>query len=368
MKQVIFLVIMCFSLTGLMAQKNPLNYVSTDGTFVKNGKKYKGENMQKEREQNPGSRSSGCPGCDPTWFIIPAQQGCPTCKEELVPGPAFKQFIDLKALDTTQWSILEYSVFKLTFCQNNQMELVVENGVPSADGIVWGKEGSNIRSKEFTLEPDQFYLFEVIIKSKDPDCPSWVRHQVKESFYVGLGCESETGGNIVNVFSQRNTVVVNQKGEQFTVTKKDTATLTLNQQVTNYTLEYNDTLSVNVTPDTITDPNSVATTSLEVCEELGELITVTSLQDLSNLGIEVTVSPNPTADRVRLNMNQETHDQFEKIDLYSSSGQFVLSSSETEITISELPTGMYQAVLFFKKGLTVKVNRAILKVDWPLKE
>jgi Secretion system C-terminal sorting domain len=354
MKQIIFLaVVMCFSLTGLMAQKNPLNYVRTDGTFVKNGKAFRGENLQKEREQNSGSRSSGCPGCDPTWFIIPAQQGCPNCKEELVPGPAFKQFIELKALDTTQWSILEYSVFKLTFCQNDQMELVVENGVPSDDGIVWGKEGSNIRSKEFTLEPDQFYLFEVILKSKDPDCPSWMRHQTKESFYVGLGCES--GGNItVNVVSQRNTVIENQKGEKITVSKTDTSVLNVNQPVSTFTKVYNDTLLVNVTPDTIQKIQNVTDT---LVMQLSSVTTSTNEQQ----GFEnLEIYPNPVMDELNIDLRGEKAE----INLFDQHGKLI-DSKEIDtfgkIDLSQQISGIY--ILQAKAMIGGKLHLSVKKIS-----
>lgn len=363
MKQVFFIFVMlCISLTGLMAQ----SYMTLDGKVFKNGVHvYTVEQSSSSREAGEGSlRSSGCDECRPPDVIIKPDPACPTtCKTSFCPGWLMPQLKQFSSLDTTL-KILRVHIYKLTFCQKAQFELVDVIGIPSDDAIIHGREGMTFVGKDFKLDADAFYLVMLIVRNTKPGCPTWMRQELFESFYVKPCCDA--GGNItssVNLVSKRNTVVVNQKGEKTTLSKTDTTVLQITQPVSTYTKVYNDTLLVNVKPDTIIDPNSVATTSLDVCEELGEMITVTSLQDLSNLGIEVTVSPNPTADRIKLNMSLSTQDQFEKIDLYSISGQFMLSSSETEMMISELPAGMYQAVLYFKKGLTIKVNRAILKVD-----
>lgn len=311
MKHLFSLLIICFATLSLEAQTI---------SFAEDAE------MRREIEKklNDGSRADGC---TQTFLLVPEDPQKPGFKKDLPLGVDLKPLLQSYITNGTKKFLLSGvgdAIGCDAFCASQALTDWHLKGQLFGWDIAWGRLDTIVAK-----QPGKY----IIVGYTQEGCA------VVETFYVAPDCSNS--GNVV-----KDTIYVTN-----TITIRDTVKVT----------------EIVTVIDTITDPNSVATTSLEVCEELGELITVTSLQDLSNLGIEVTVSPNPTADRVRLNMNQETHDQFEKIDLYSSSGQFVLSSSETEITISELPTGMYQAVLFFKKGLTVKVNRAILKVDWPLK-
>jgi hypothetical protein len=117
-----------------------------------------------------------------------------------------------------------------------------------------------------------------------------------------------------------------------------------------------------VVRDTVVDQNSFATTELDICEKLWELITVTSLQDLSNHGIEISVAPNPTAHSIKLIMNEITEEQFKSIDFYNINGQKVLSSREKEIDVSNLSDWYYSAILTFEKWFQIKVKNAFIKV------
>jgi hypothetical protein len=103
----------------------------------------------------------------------------------------------------------------------------------------------------------------------------------------------------------------------------------------------------------LTNPSSVATLQLDICEDLAAQLQATSLSDLSNVTFDLTVAPNPTANAIKVLLDAEGMSVFEKIQVVSMTGQILLETTDAEINVSELPTATYIARIVFQKNLTV---------------
>lgn len=354
MKQVIFsLVFMCLSLTGLMAQ----SYMTLDGKVFKDGVHvFTFQNSTEEREVNDsvGSRSSICDDCIPPDLILEEDPNCPGCKKSLCPGLMVPQLIELSNFDSNL-RILRIDIFKLTFCQKDQFELVEVIGKPTDDAIIHGREGLTFVGKDFKLEPDEFYLVKFIVRNPTTGCPIRMRQELFESFYVKACCD--TGGNItgtVNFVSERNTVVVNQKGETTTVSKKDTSVYNVTQPVSTFTKVNNDTLLVNVTPDTIQKIQNVTDTLLM---QLSSVTTSTNEQQ----GFEnLEIYPNPVLDFLNIDLRGERAE----INLLDHQGKLI-NSKEIDtfgkIDLSHQIPGIY--ILQAKAMIGGKLHTSVKKIS-----
>jgi len=63
-----------------------------------------------------------------------------------------------------------------------------------------------------------------------------------------------------------------------------------------------------------------------------------------NDAASISVYPNPAHDYIRIDTQSIAHVQ--RVDIYNSTGQMVLSTTETEISVSTLPQGVYFISVF----------------------
>ena len=68
--------------------------------------------------------------------------------------------------------------------------------------------------------------------------------------------------------------------------------------------------------------------------------------------MDVTVYPNPAQNLIIIRTNDDT--PLQRIDLYDVTGQLIISSTETEINVSELESGIYFVSILTEKGAVTK--------------
>jgi hypothetical protein len=300
----LFIFICLFIGSGLQAQENA---VLANGNIIINGFEYAGENYREMYNMSESALKlfGDCSDCQPNELVLPIVDTC-GCKQELCPGLAIPQFLDFGALDPNL-EILRINVFKLTFCQSGNFDLIEVHGVPTNDGIVYGRLGLMMVAQDYILKPDNFYIIELIVRNTQDDCPGNFRHHLVESFYVGTCCPDTSG--VVDT-----TIVVNA-------------------------------------------------IQLNICAELdaaaANLSTTSAGQVLED--IDLGLAPNPTNGMVYLNFEGNSN-SFEGLTVFSSLGQEVLNfdSDVTEIDLSLLPSGTYM-FKFRLEGATV--TKQIIKID-----
>ena len=68
--------------------------------------------------------------------------------------------------------------------------------------------------------------------------------------------------------------------------------------------------------------------------------------------VDVAVYPNPAQNLIILRANDDT--PIQSVDLYNVTGQIVITSTETEINVSELESGIYFVNILTEKGAVTK--------------
>ena len=69
---------------------------------------------------------------------------------------------------------------------------------------------------------------------------------------------------------------------------------------------------------------------------------------------DVTVYPNPARDVVRIDVETQLVASVQRVDVYDITGQMVITSTETEINVSELESGMYFVNIVTDKGVVTR--------------
>ena len=70
--------------------------------------------------------------------------------------------------------------------------------------------------------------------------------------------------------------------------------------------------------------------------------------------MDVTVYPNPAKDIVKIDLGANYHSPVQCIEIYDITGQMMITSTETEINVSELESGMYFVNILTEKGVVTK--------------
>ena len=73
-----------------------------------------------------------------------------------------------------------------------------------------------------------------------------------------------------------------------------------------------------------------------------------------NLEDEVAVYPNPANNLIRIDVETRLIASVQRIDLYDITGKLMISSTETEINVSDLESGMYFVNILTDKGVVTK--------------
>ena len=78
-------------------------------------------------------------------------------------------------------------------------------------------------------------------------------------------------------------------------------------------------------------------------------------QDIEDVDFsDVSVYPNPAHDNIRIDVGANNYSPVQRVDVYDITGQKVISSTETEINVSELESGMYFVNILTEKGPVTK--------------
>ena len=78
-------------------------------------------------------------------------------------------------------------------------------------------------------------------------------------------------------------------------------------------------------------------------------------QDIEEIDFaDVTVYPNPANDFIRIDVETRLIASVQRVDVYDVTGQIVITSTETEINVSELKSGMYFVNILTEKGVVTK--------------